>query len=144
SPHSLDPSSGAAVIILKSPDEIARLRKAGSITALTIERLVEEVRPGMTTADLDEVAEKSIRSEGATPSFKGYRGFPASICTSLNDEVVHGIPAKRRIREGDILKLDVGASWEGYHGDSAVGVFVGSAPSDVAEKLMRVRGGVLT
>jgi len=126
------------VIILKSPDEIARLRKAGRITALTIERLVEEVRPGMTTADLDEIAEKSIRSEGATPSFKGYRGFPASICTSLNEQIVHGIPGKRSLKVGDILKLDVGAVWEGYHGDSAVSLFVGEPPSDVAEKLVRV------
>jgi methionyl aminopeptidase len=126
------------VIILKSPDEIARLRKAGSITALTIERLVEEVRPGMTTADLDEIAEKSIRSEGATPSFKGYRGFPASICTSLNEQIVHGIPGKRSLKVGDVLKLDVGAVWEGYHGDSAVSLFVGEPPSDVAEKLVTV------
>jgi methionyl aminopeptidase len=126
------------VIEYKSSDEIRMMRRAGAITAHTIERLLGAVKPGMTTAQLDELAERSILSEGATPSFKGYRGFPASICTSLNDEVVHGIPAKRRIREGDILKLDVGAIWEGYHGDSAVSVFVGSAPSDVAEKLIRV------
>jgi methionyl aminopeptidase len=126
------------VIILKSPDEIARLRRAGRITALTIERLLEEVRPGITTADLDRIAEKSMRGEGATPSFKGYRGFPASICTSLNEEIVHGIPGKRVLKEGDILKLDVGAVWEGYHGDSAVSIFVGEPPSDVAEKLVAV------
>jgi methionyl aminopeptidase len=126
------------VIILKSPDEIARLRRAGRITALTIERLLEEVRPGITTADLDRIAEKSMRGEGATPSFKGYRGFPASICTSLNEEIVHGIPGKRVLIEGDILKLDVGAVWEGYHGDSAVSIFVGEPLSDVAEKLVAV------
>ena len=107
------------MIEYKSPAEIELMRRAGRITAETIERLLEKVEPGMTTAQLDEIAEQSIRAEGATPSFKGYRGFPASICTSLNDEVVHGIPAKRRIREGDILKLDVGAIWQGYHGDSA-------------------------
>jgi methionyl aminopeptidase len=126
------------LIILKSPDEIARLRRAGRITALTIERLLEEVRPGITTADLDRIAEKSMRGEGATPSFKGYRGFPASICTSLNEQIVHGIPGKRVLKEGDILKLDVGAVWEGYHGDSAVSVFVGEPPSDVADKLVSV------
>ena len=126
------------MIEYKSPAEIELMRRAGRITADTIERLLESVEPGMTTAQLDEIAERSIRDEGAIPSFKGYRGFPASICTSLNEEVVHGIPAKRRIREGDILKLDVGAIWQGYHGDSAVSIFVGSTPSDVAEKLIRV------
>jgi methionyl aminopeptidase len=126
------------VIILKSPDEIDRMRIAGRITALTIERLLDEVRPGVTTAQLDAFAEETIRDEGAVPSFKGYRGFPGTICTSLNEQVVHGIPGKRVLKEGDILKLDVGAVWEGYHGDSAVSVFVGEPPSDVAEKLVRV------
>jgi methionyl aminopeptidase len=127
------------MIEYKSPSEIERMRRAGAITAHAVERLLEAVEPGMTTAQLDEIAERSMRAEGATPSFKGYKGFPASICTSLNDEVVHGIPSpRRRIREGDILKLDVGAIWEGYHGDSAVSVFVGNPPSDVAEKLVRV------
>jgi methionyl aminopeptidase len=127
------------MIIYKSPQEIALMRKAGRITALTIERLVDAVRPGMTTAELDGIAELSVRAEGAVPSFKGYRGFPGTICTSLNNEVVHGIPSKKRlVEEGDILKLDVGAVWEGYHGDSAVSLFVGSNPPDVAEKLIRV------
>ncbi len=115
------------------------MRRAGRVVALTIERLVSEVRPGMTTADLDAIAERSIRGEGCTPSFKGYKGFTGSICTSLNEQVVHGIPGRRRIREGDLLSLDVGAIWEGYHGDSAISLFVGGeAPSDVAEKLVRV------
>jgi methionyl aminopeptidase len=126
------------MIEYKSPAEIDLMRRAGRITADTLELLMEKVEPGMTTAQLDEIAERYIRDAGATPSFKGYRGFPASICTSLNDEVVHGIPAKRRIQEGDILSLDAGAIWQGYHGDSAVSVFVGSPPSDVAEKLVRV------
>ncbi len=126
------------MIVLKSPDEIERMRRAGRVTAETVERLMEAVRPGMTTADLDALAEESIRSEGCTPSFKGYRGFPASICTSVNDQVVHGIPSPRVLREGDLISLDVGAVWDGYHGDSAVTVFVGSPPSDVAEKLVRV------
>jgi methionyl aminopeptidase len=133
------------VIIRKSPEEIARMRTAGRITASTIDRVLQEVRPGVTTADLDRVAEEHIRGEGAVPSFKGYGGvgtrpaFPASICTSVNHEIVHGIPSKqRRLEEGDILSLDVGAIWQGYHGDSAVSVFVGEAPSGEAEKLLRV------
>src|SRR5206468_12722042 len=94
---------------------------------------------GMTTEDLDRIAADVIAAHGALPSFKGYRGFPATICTSLNDEVVHGIPSpKRKVIPGDVLKLDVGCIWEGYHGDSAVSVFVGGAPSEEAEKLVRV------
>jgi methionyl aminopeptidase len=128
------------MIILKSPDEIDRMRKAGRIVAHTIERLVEDVRPGMSTEDLDRQAEAIIRAEGALPSFKGYRGFPATICTSLNEEVVHGIPsAKRQIVPGDILKLDVGCIWDGYHADSAVSLFVGGMPpTPEADKLVRV------
>jgi len=126
------------VIIFKSPEEIDRMRKAGSIVARTIERLQVAVAPGMTTAHLDALAEQQIRAAGAVPSFKGYRGFPGTICTSLNEQVVHGIPGKRTIKEGDILKLDVGAVWEGYHADSAISMFVGEPPSDIAEKLVRV------
>jgi methionyl aminopeptidase len=126
------------MIIFKSPEEIDRMRKAGHVVAVTIDRLLEAVKPGITTADLDRIAEKSVRSEGAVPSFKGYRGFPATICTSLNEQVVHGIPGWRKIEPGDILKLDVGAIWEGYHGDSAVTVFVDGAPSKVAERLVEV------
>lgn len=127
------------MIVYKSPEEIERLRRAGRITADAIRAVSELVRPGVSTWDLDVAAERFIRRAGATPSFKGYRGFPASICTSVNQEVVHGIPSKRRVlRDGDLLSLDVGAIWEGYHGDSAVTVFVGAPPSDVAEKLVRV------
>jgi methionyl aminopeptidase len=126
------------VIVYKSPEEIEQMRRAGKIVADTIDELLGRVRPGITTKQLDEIAERSIRSAGAIPSFKGYRGFPASICTSLNEEVVHGIPGKQRVGEGDILKLDVGAIWEGFHADSAVSVYVGDAPSDVVDKLLRV------
>jgi methionyl aminopeptidase len=127
------------MIVFKSPEEIDRMREAGRVTALAVERLMEEVRPGITTAALDAIAEDVIRSNGCTPSFKGYRGFPGSICTSLNEEVVHGIPSGHRVlHEGDLVKLDVGAVFEGYHGDSAVTVFVGEPPSDQAEKLVRV------
>ncbi len=127
------------MIVYKSNDEVDRMRKAGRIVAGTIERVLAAVAPRRTTADLDAVAESYIREQGATPSFLGYRGFPATICTSLNDEVVHGIPSPKRVlKEGDLLSLDFGAIWEGFHADSAVTVFVGGPPSAEAEKLVRV------
>src|SRR5207302_2708947 len=114
------------------------MRRAGRAVAATIDRLLEAVRPGMTTADLDRLAERSIRDQGCVPSFKGYKGFPASICTSVNEEVVHGIPGERVVGDGDLLSLDVGAVWEGYHGDAAVSIFVGAAPDGRAADLVRV------
>jgi methionyl aminopeptidase len=129
------------VIVYKSPPEIENMRRAGRIVAGTIDAVLAAVAPGMTTADLDRVAETYIREQGAIPSFLGYGRppFPASICTSLNEEVVHGIPSPERVlREGDLLSLDFGAIWEGFHGDSAVTVFVGEPPSSEAEKLVRV------
>jgi methionyl aminopeptidase len=126
------------VIVLKSPHELDKMRRAGRIVAVTREKVLAEVRPGVTTGGLDRVAEEHVRAQGATPSFKGYRGFPASICSSVNQEVVHGIPGDRALAEGDLLSLDFGAIWEGYHGDSAVTVFVGEPPSAEAEKLVRV------
>jgi methionyl aminopeptidase len=127
------------LIFLKNDEEIAKMRKAGRIVAGTIDRVVAAVAPRRTTADLDRVAEDYIRSVGATPSFLGYRGFPASICASLNSEVVHGIPSPKRVlADGDVLSLDFGAIWEGFHADSAVTVFVGEPPSAEAEKLVRV------
>jgi methionyl aminopeptidase len=127
------------VIIRKSPEEIDRMRKAGRIVAETIERTVAAVRPGIQTAELDAVSEKTILEAGATPSFKGYRGFPASLCVSVNEQIVHGIPGKRILKAGDLLSIDFGAIWEGYHADAAVSLFVGGeAPSSEAEKLVRV------
>jgi methionyl aminopeptidase len=127
------------MIIYKSKDEIAKMRESGRITAGTIERVLAAIRPGASTADLDAVAEAYIHERGAVPSFKGYRGFPGSICTSLNNEIVHGIPSKRRVlQEGDLVSLDFGAIWQGFHSDSAVTVFVGEPPSSEAEKLVRV------
>jgi methionine aminopeptidase len=115
------------VIIRKSPEELAKMRKAGRIVAGTIDAVVAAAEPGRSTLDLDRVAERYIREQGATPSFKGYRGtYPASICASIDDEVVHGIPsATRKLKEGMVLSLDFGAIWEGFHGDAAVTVFVG-------------------
>src|SRR4051812_19644383 len=102
------------------------MREAGLVVGRTLEKLRAAVTPGMTTADLDAVAEESIRGDGAIPSFKGYRGFPACICTSINSEIVHGIPSKKAvIRDGDIVSIDCGAIVEGYHGDAAVTVPVG-------------------
>jgi len=126
------------VIIRKSPEELEKLRRAGRITARAREAVVAAVRPGVTTAQLDAIAEEVMRSEGAVPSFKGYRGFPASICASINQELVHGIPGPRALREGDLFSVDVGAIWEGFHGDSAVTVYVGDSPPGDLEKLMRV------
>lgn len=129
------------MIVYKSPAEIEKMRRAGRIVAGTIEAVLRAVAPGRTTKDLDRVAEGYIREQGATPSFLGYGNppFPASICTSLNEEIVHGIPSTKRVlREGDLLSLDFGAIWEGFHADAAVSVFVGEPPSDEAEKLVRV------
>ncbi len=133
------------MIIYKSRDEIDKMRRAGRIVGGTIDRVVGAVKPGVTTAELDAVADAYIREQGAKPSFLGYGGsstrkaFPAVICTSLNEEIVHGIPSpKRVVAEGDILSLDFGAIWEGFHADSAVTVIVGDPPSAEAEKLVRV------
>jgi methionyl aminopeptidase len=128
------------VIIRKSPEELDRMRRAGRILANTISVVLEAVRPGATTADLDEVADRHIRDQGATPSFLGYRGtYPASICASIDDEIVHGIPSPaRQLEEGQLLSLDFGAIWDGFHGDSAVTVFVGGqAPSEEAATLAK-------
>jgi methionyl aminopeptidase len=126
------------VIVYKSAQEVDKMRRAGRIVAGTIDRVVAAVAPGRTTADLNAVAEAYIRERDATPSFLGYRGYPASICTSLNDEVVHGIPSKeRKLKEGDVLSLDFGAILEGFHADSAVTVFVGRPSSEEAVKLVR-------
>ena len=101
--------------------------RAGQVVALAKSSVAALVRPGVTTAELDAVAEETIRSEGAIPSFKGYHGFPASICASINEEIVHGIPGPRRLADGDILSVDVGAIVEGLHGDSAFTIAVGTA-----------------
>ncbi len=126
------------MIQIKTDDEVTLMREAGLVVQRTLDRLRSAVRPGISTGDLDAIAEESIRAEGAVPSFKGYRGFPATICTSINDEVVHGIPSRRRrLSEGDLISIDCGAIVDGWHGDSAVTVGVGDVSADRRE-LMRV------
>ena len=125
------------MVIRKSKNEIEKMRAAGQIVAGVLKRLAEIVQPGLTTRDLDAEAERLIRAAGAVPTFKGYHGYPASICASINDEVVHGIPSNRKLREGDIIGLDCGATLQGYVGDAAVTVAVGHI-SEEAQKLMEV------
>jgi methionyl aminopeptidase len=107
------------MIIIKSQREIELMRRAGEITALTLKEVERYIKPGITTMELDKIAEEFILSQKATPTFKGYHGFPASICTSINKEVVHGIPGLRTLKDGDIISIDVGAVFEGYNGDAA-------------------------
>ena len=125
-------------IEIKSPREIEIMRQSGKIVATVLKEISELVKPGMTTADLDAHAERRIREMDATPSFKGYHGFPASICSSINNEVVHGIPnAKKVIRTGDVLKVDTGAYYQGFHGDSCITIAVGEVTPE-AVRLIRV------
>jgi len=121
----------------KSREQVLAMRRAGLVVGETLELVRETVRPGLTTADLDAAAEKHIRSAGATPSFLGYHGFPATLCVSVNEEVVHGIPGERVLREGDVVSIDCGAIVDGWHGDAAISVVLPPAdPADV--ELLRV------
>jgi len=129
-------------VIIKSSREIAIMREAGRIVAAVIEALTKEVRPGVTTGELDDVAVRELKKRGAISSFKGYRGFPSSICTSVNEEVVHGIPRARVLKAGDIISLDVGAMINGFHADAAVTLGVGTISSD-AQKLIATTKGAL-
>ena len=125
-------------IEIKSQREIAIMRQAGKIVATVLKEIAERVKPGMTTADLDSYAERRIREMGAVPSLKGYRGFPATLCTSINNEAVHGIPSpKRVIRSGDVLKVDTCAYYQGFHGDSCITIPIGEVSAEAA-KLIRV------
>jgi methionyl aminopeptidase len=130
---------GRQGVEIKSAREIQIMRQASRIVATVLREIIDMAAPGMTTGDLDAHAEKRIREMGATPSFKGYHGFPASICASINNEVVHGIPnAKRLIEAGDLIKIDTGAYFEGYHGDSCVTICVGEGVPEQARTLSRV------
>jgi methionyl aminopeptidase len=126
------------MIVCRSAAELDQMREAGRLVGEVLTELAAAVAPGVSTADLDELAEKRIRQAGATPAFKGYHGYPATICASINDEVIHGIPSGRRVlNEGDIISIDVGASLDGYFGDSAVTLPVGQISEDAAS-LLRV------
>jgi methionyl aminopeptidase len=125
------------VIIKKSPAEIDKMARAGDILVRTMELLAGKVRPGVTTQELDRAAERFIRSQGATPAFKGYRGFPGSICTSPNDMVVHGIPGRFKLSRGDVLSVDIGVVYDGWVADAARTFPVGEV-SPVAAKLLDV------
>src|SRR5579859_1443448 len=124
-------------VTIKSDREIEAMRQAGRIVANALQEMRRSVEPGITTAELDRIAERSIRRQGGVPAFPFINEFPGTVCTSVNNEVVHGIPGKRRLREGDLVKLDVGALFEGYHGDAAVTVPVGDV-SPGARRLMDV------
>ncbi len=129
-------------IVLKSREEVFIMRTAGRIVAEVLEKLSEEAKPGVTTAHLDEIAVGILERHGATASFKDYRGYPASICASIDEEVVHGIPGNRRLEEGQILSLDFGARLKGLHADAAVTVAVGGA-SPAAREIIEVTRGAL-
>ena len=131
-------------ITVKSTRELELMRRAGLVVAIVKRRLMDAIAPGVTTGELDRIAEDEVRKHGAEPSFKGYMGaadtpFPATICTSLNDEIVHGIPKNRVLKDGDILSVDVGAVVQGFHGDSAFTVGVGSIPDDIQRLLDSTR-----
>ncbi|GHU74599.1 methionine aminopeptidase [Clostridia bacterium] len=128
-------------ISIKNKSQIEYMRESGRIVADTLAVLRHSLRDGITTAQLDRIAEKYIRSQGAVPSFKGYRDFPCAICTSVNEEVIHGIPGGRKLRNGDIISLDVGAFKNGYHGDAARTFPVGTLAPETDLLLKRTREG---
>lgn len=121
------------MIIIKSPEEIAIMRRAGQIVAESHQILQDLVKPGVTTLELDQIAEEYIRQQGALPSFKGHQGFPASICVALNDVVCHGIPGLTKLEAGDVITIDIGASYQGYHGDSAWTYAVGKVSKEISQ-----------
>lgn len=127
------------MIIRKSKDELARMREAGRIVAETLRLVAEAIRPGITTGELNQLAEAYIVKRGGKPAFKGYRGFPNSICTSVNEEVVHGIPGSRKLKSGDIVGVDVGVALEGYYGDAAETFAVGPVSAEVQRLITAAR-----
>jgi len=125
------------MIILKSPEEIDKIAQACRIVAKTIKAIKLMVKPGLTTLEVERFAETHIRAQGGIPAFKGYRGFPASICTSVNNEVIHGIPSKRVLERGDVLSVDLGVYRDGFNGDGAVTIPIGEIEKDL-ERLLKV------
>lgn len=124
-----------ARIAKKSSEELELMRVAGRIVAGALSVLRDSVKEGITTQELDRIGEAFIRDHGAVPSFKGYHGYPATICASINEEIVHGIPGERSLKAGDVVSLDIGAIWQGYHGDAAISVAVGEIP-EALQRLM--------
>ena len=120
-------------ITIKSPREIDAMRRAGEVVAKTLQLLIESVRPGMKTSELDDIAYEEIVRLGARPFFKGYLGFPRTICVSINEEIVHGIPGNKVLKDGDIVSIDIGAVVDGFHGDHAITTGVGNIPSDKSD-----------
>lgn len=130
------------MVIIKSDEEIAIMRKCGGILAAILDKLRTETRPGIRTAQLDTIVAEEAQKRGVIPSFKNYRGFPANLCVSINDEIVHGIPGERVLEEGDIVSLDVGAKLDGFHTDAAITIGLGRIGKQ-AEKLISVTAGSL-
>jgi methionyl aminopeptidase len=130
-----DRARGGNGITIKNQRELDRMIEAGRITGLTLLKLRDAIAAGMTTADMDAIAEREIREMGAIPAFKGYRGFPATLCISLNEQIVHGIPGGRVIKDGDIVGLDLGAIYDGMYGDSALTVAVGDTNEEIKAQL---------
>jgi methionyl aminopeptidase len=124
-------------VVLKTPAELAIMRESGRIVAETLALMREHVRPGISTGELDRIAYEHITKRGAVPSFKGYQGFPATICASVNEEVVHGIPGSRVLQDGDLFSVDVGAFYRGFHGDAAITLPVGTITPE-AQRLLDV------
>ncbi|MEE8124922.1 MAG: type I methionyl aminopeptidase [Nitrospirales bacterium] len=131
------------MIILKTPEEIEKIHRASQIVGECQKLLIRELKPGMTTLKLDALTEECIRDLGGIPAFKGYRNFPKSLCASINEEVVHGIPSKRELQDGDIIGLDIGAIVEGFYGDGAVTVSVGEVPAQVHELIIVTQAALL-
>ncbi|TMB56091.1 MAG: type I methionyl aminopeptidase, partial [Chloroflexi bacterium] len=135
--------AGTSMVTIKRPEEIARMRHAGSILVEVLDAFGRELRAGMSTAELDVLAEEMIRAADAVPSFLGYRGFPRSICVSINDEVVHGIPSPRRhLHAGDVVGLDIGCIWQGWHADCARTFSIGEPAPRVQELIEATRGAL--
>jgi len=123
------------MIILKTKQEIEHLRRCNQVVASVLKELKQAIKPGITTRELNDIAEQSIEAHGAIPAFKGYRGFPASLCTSINEQIVHGIPNGRKLKEDDIISLDLGAKLNGFYGDAAITLPVGDIGSKAKELL---------
>ena len=123
------------MIVLKSPEEIEKMAKAGSIVGEVLESIKGMIQTGMTTKEIELFADERIKALGGKPAFKGYRGYPASICTSLNDEVVHGIPSSRKLKDGDIISIDLGVYYDGFYGDAAITAPVGKIDNETVALL---------